>query len=154
MRSPIVLLTVAVLGGCVTLHPDPSDEITLPVRDLITRQENAWNRGDLEGYMQGYWNSPDLVFFSGGDRTEGWKPVLERYQKRYKSEGKEMGHLTFSHLEVGVLGSDAAYARGAWRLDFAAAGSRPLEGLFTLVLKKKPEGWRIVHDHSSIADIH
>jgi ketosteroid isomerase-like protein len=154
-RTPILsALASLALVGCTTLRPDPNDDITLPVRNVLTRMEDAWNRGDLDGYMKGYWNSDDLVFFSGGDRTLGWRPVFERYQKRYKSEGKEMGHLTFSKLEIHVLDPNAVFVRGNWQLDFQTIQPRHSEGLTTLVMKRLPEGWRIVHDHSSVSEGH
>jgi beta-aspartyl-peptidase (threonine type) len=108
----------------------------------------AWNKGDLEGYMKGYWNSPDLTFYSGGDITSGWQPTLERYRKRYKSEGREMGKLTFSDLRIKLASSDMAWVRGRWQLK--TSKDTP-GGLFTLLVERRPEGWRIIHDHTSAA---
>ena len=97
--------------------------------------------------MQGYWNSPELTFFSGGAATKGWQPTLDRYRKRYQSAGSEMGKLAFDDLQVTVFDNDAAFVRGRWRLTMSN-GKQP-GGLFTLILRRKPEGWRIVHDHTS-----
>jgi beta-aspartyl-peptidase (threonine type) len=108
---------------------------------------DAWNAGDLEGFMHGYWNSPDLVFQSGGTVTRGWQPTLDRYRKRYRGEGREMGRLRFADLEVLVLGDESALVRGSFHLSMSD-GSAP-NGLFTLLLRRTPEGWRIVHDHTS-----
>lgn len=118
-----------------------------PIRMVFSRQTEAWNRGDLEGYMQGYWKSPDLRFYSGGTVTRGWEATLERYRRRYRSEGKEMGRLDFSEDTVEMLGPDAAVGHGRWRLTLS--DGRELTGLYTVILKRLPEGWRIVHDHSS-----
>jgi beta-aspartyl-peptidase (threonine type) len=107
----------------------------------------AWNRGDLEGYMAGYWRSPQLRFFGGGERSQGWDETLARYRRKYQAEGHAMGKLGFSELNIEVVSADAAIACGAWHL-VLPDGKRP-EGLFTLLLRRKPEGWRIVHDHSS-----
>src|SRR5206468_1363183 len=115
-------------------------------RKLLADQVQAWNKGDLEGFMAGYWKSDDLTFFGGPDKIRGWQKTLDRYRKRYQSEGKAMGELTFSELEVEVLGPDRAWARGRWQV---VVGKETLRGLFTLILKKFPEGWRIVHDHTS-----
>ena len=79
--------------------PEPPPETA--VRQVLDAQAEAWNRGDLEGFMAGYWSSPDLTFFSGPDRTSGWQATLDRYRKRYKSEGKEMGRLTFARRDSG-----------------------------------------------------
>src|SRR5262245_63722240 len=76
------------------------------IRKVLDEQVVAWNKGDLVGFMKGYWNSKDLTFVSGKDVTRGWQDTLERYKKRYQSEGKEMGKLAFSDLEVRELGPD------------------------------------------------
>jgi len=120
------------------------------VRALLDAQVSAWNRGDLEAFMAGYWRSPELVFCSGATVTKGWEATLERYRKRYQAEGREMGRLTFDAIDVMALGEDAAFARGAYRLRLRD-GSEP-NGLFTLVLRRFPDGFRIVHDHTSAAE--
>jgi beta-aspartyl-peptidase (threonine type) len=126
------------------------------VEKLLADQQAAWNRGDLEGYMAGYWRSPELTFYSGASVTRGWQPTLDRYRKRYQGEGREMGALTFSDLEVEPLSDGVALARGKWALSFKTG--KGAHGVFTLLVKKLPElvdrvdwarGWRIVHDHSS-----
>jgi len=117
------------------------------VRAVLDEQVAAWNRGDLEGFMAGYWNSPDLVFQSGANRTQGWQATLERYRRRYQGEGKEMGRLRFDELEVQVVGPEAAFVRGRWRL-VMKDGTEP-NGLFTLLLRRIDGAWRIVHDHTS-----
>ena len=117
------------------------------IRQVLDRQTEAWNRGDLEGYMQGYWKSPDLTFYSGGTITGGWEATLARYRKRYQSEGKEMGKLDFPEETIELFGPDAAVARGRWRLSLSAGTQ--MSGLYTVILRRRPEGWRIVHDHSS-----
>ena len=134
-------------SDCPCLHapaPEPSPEAA--VRQVLDAQVAAWNRGDLDGFMAGYWSSPDLTFFSGPDRTAGWQATLDRYRKRYKSEGKEMGRLTFSDVTVEMLGPDAALVRGGWRLEMS---KETPSGLFTLIFRRLTEGWRIIHDHTS-----
>ena len=83
------------------------------VRQLLEQQQDAWNRHDLESFMAGYWNSPDLTFFSGAKVTSGWQGTLDRYRKTYQSGGNEMGKLQFSDLKIEALGTDATFARGA-----------------------------------------
>jgi len=126
----------------------PADSERLAIRHLLQSQVDAWNARDLEGFMKGYWRSPDLTFFSGANATEGWQTTLDHYRTRYQGEGKEMGKLDFFDLQVELLGSDGAFVRGHWHLVMKSAGKEQ-GGLFTLVLKKFPEGWRIVHDHTS-----
>ena len=116
------------------------------IRKVLDDQVAAWNKGDLEGFMAGYWKSDELTFFSGKEVTKGWNATLERYKKRYQSEGKEMGKLTFSELSIDVLGPEAAVVRGRWKV---VTSKETLQGLFTLIFKKTADGWKIVHDHTS-----
>jgi ketosteroid isomerase-like protein len=116
------------------------------VRQVLLDQQAAWNRGDLKGFMAGYWHSPDLTFFAGGTEKRGWDAAYERYRQRYQGEGREMGKLTFSDLKIELLGQDAAFVRGHWQV---VTSKETLGGLFTLVFKKLPEGFCIVHDHTS-----
>jgi beta-aspartyl-peptidase (threonine type) len=96
--------------------------------------------------MKGYLESDDLTFFSGGKKTTGWKATLQRYQKNYQADGKEMGKLAFEELSIEMLGADHALVRGRYRLQLAKESPT---GIFTLVMRKTPAGWRIVHDHTS-----
>jgi beta-aspartyl-peptidase (threonine type) len=116
------------------------------VQQVIDDQAAAWNKGDLEGFMKGYWKSPRLMFFSGNDKTQGWKATIERYRKKYQTGRNKMGKLTFRELEIDVLSPTTAWARGRWQV---VRGKETLRGLFTLIFKKKSDGWRIVHDHTS-----
>lgn len=120
------------------------------IKHLLLRQVEAWNHADLEGFMNGYWRSPDLTFFSGGTISNGWQAALERYQRRYQGTGKEMGHLEFQNLKINVLSRDAAYVTGKWELTMSD-GKKP-HGLFTLILKNMSNGWQIIHDHTSSAE--
>jgi ketosteroid isomerase-like protein len=117
------------------------------IKHVLLAQVEAWNRGDLEGFMKGYWQSPDLTFFSGASVAKGWQAALERYQKNYQGAGKEMGSLEFQDLKIDLLGRQAAAITGKWQLTMSD-GKKP-HGLFTLIMKRMPAGWRIVHDHTS-----
>jgi len=128
---------------------DSRSDVSSAIEHLLRQQADDWNRHDLEAFMAGYWNSPDLTFFSDANVTTGWQSTLERYRKRYQSEGHEMGKLDFSDLKVEALGPDAAFARGAWHLTLSD-GKTP-HGVFTLIFRKFPDGWKIVHDHTSLA---
>jgi beta-aspartyl-peptidase (threonine type) len=117
------------------------------IKHLLLTQVDAWNHGNLDGFMQGYWHSPDLTFFSGGTVTRGWEPTLLRYRERYKSEGKEMGKLEFQDLNIDLISKRCAVVTGKFQLTMSD-GKQP-RGLFTLIFKNTPDGWRIVHDHTS-----
>jgi ketosteroid isomerase-like protein len=117
-----------------------------PVRQVLEQQQAAWNRHDLESFMSGYWNSAQLTFF-GTHKTSGWQATFDRYRKTYQGEGHAMGNLEFSDLQIEMLAPSAAFVRGRWKL-VMSDGTAP-HGLFTLVFRKFPEGWKIVHDHTS-----
>jgi beta-aspartyl-peptidase (threonine type) len=114
---------------------------------VLDNQRAAWNEGNLEEFMEGYWHSDELTFYSGNDIQHGWQATIDRYRKRYQSEGKEMGKLAFDDVQVDLIGSDNALVRGRWELTLKD-GTNP-KGLFTLRFRHLPEGWRIVHDHTS-----
>jgi len=120
------------------------------IEHVLRVQQEAWNRHDLEGFMAGYWNSSELTFFSGAKEHDGRQATIDRYRATYASPGHEMGKLEFSGLRIEMLGADAAFARGAWQLTMSD-GKMP-HGLFTLVFRRFPEGWKIVHDHTSAAE--
>ena len=116
--------------------------------EVLSAQQDAWNTGDIPGFMAGYLNSEDLRFASGGSVTTGWAATLARYQARYDTPDA-MGWLAFTDLDVTQLSEDAAYVFGRWTLYREA--DEPT-GLFTLIVRKGEEGWRVVHDHTSAAE--
>jgi uncharacterized protein (TIGR02246 family) len=141
--APLLLITLA------TAANQPTAPQTA-IRKVLDKQVEAWNRQDLESFMQGYWDSPQLTFFSGVKVYRGWKSALERYRKAYQSEGRQMGKLEFSDLEIETLSPSAAFVRGAFHLTMPD-GKHP-HGIFTLVFRKFPQGWRIIHDHTCGAE--
>lgn len=115
----------------------------------MNKQVEAWNQGDIEGFMKGYWNSPELKFVSGDKITKGWQPTLDNYKKSYDSKAK-MGVLTFKDLDINVLSKDSAVVLGSWNLDREVNGKKDNpHGKFTLIFRKFKTGWKIVHDHTS-----
>ena len=115
------------------------------IRAVLQQQEAAWNRGDIEAFMEGYVETDSLRFASGGTEQRGWQATLERYHRVYPDRAA-MGTLTFDLRDVRLLSPRWAVVFGAYRLE--RAEDRP-SGLFTLLFEKRPEGWRIVHDHTS-----
>jgi len=122
-------------------------QIVFAVRAVIDAQRDAWNRGDVAGYMEGYARNADITFISGDSHTRGWQTVHDRYQKNYNSREK-MGTLTFSDLETTVLSPDSVMVLGRWHLQ--RTNDQP-HGRFTLIFRRTKEGWRIIHDHTSSA---
>ena len=152
MRHNFVVFTFALFllsSPCYTFAQVPQADARSAIESVLRQQAEAWNRHDLEGFMAGYWNSPDLVFFSGATKTSGWQSTLERYRARYQGEGREMGKLEFSDLSIHQLAPDAAYVLGEFHL--AMSDGKTPHGLFTLIFRKFPQGWKIVHDHTSAA---
>ena len=116
------------------------------VRAVLEAQAAAWNRGDIDGYMDGYAREETTTFISGDSVTRGWKTVLDRYKRSYDTRDK-MGTLAFTELDIKPLG-EFYIVTGRWQL--TRAGDTP-RGRFTLLLKRTPAGWRIFHDHTSSA---
>lgn len=135
-------LTLVVATAVVHARPSGAEA---EVRAVLDAQVAAWNRGDLDGFMQGYWESSKTTFAGSSGILCGWQEVLERYRRNYPDR-RSMGTLTFSHLEVTFLSPKAALVLGRWQLQ--RASDRP-GGVFTLVLRRFPQGWRIIHDHTS-----
>jgi ketosteroid isomerase-like protein len=120
---------------------------TAEINRVLKAQAQAWNRGDIDGYMQGYARAPSTQFVSGDTLTRGWETVRNRYKAKYDSREK-MGTLAFADVKVTELAPDSVMAVGRWRLQ--RKNDQP-HGRFTLLFRKLPEGWRIVHDHTSSA---
>jgi len=147
MRDLILLVGIIAALAVSSIGQDAEDVARTAIRKMMEQQQAAWNRKDLEAFMSGYWNSPDLTFFSGAREAKVWQAALDRYKKAYQGAGHEMGRLEFTNLRIEMLCPDAAFVRGEFRLTMSD-GKKP-QGLFTLVLRKFPEGWKIVHDHSA-----
>lgn len=154
-KNPLArgLLLIALITAPVPAQAQTSatakreTKVASAVRAVIDAQKDAWNRGDVEGYMAGYARSADITFVSGDSFTRGWQTVHDRYRKNYDTREK-MGTLTFSDLDVTVLSPDAAMVLGRWHLQ--RAKDEP-HGRFTLIFRRMNQGWRIVHDHTSSA---
>ena len=137
-------ILVAVL---VCAAPEQPSNSVAEIQSVLTAQQDAWNRGDIEAFMNGYARSTSTVFVSGDEVTRGWETVRDRYREKYSDQAK-MGTLTFSDVEVTMLSPEAAAVLGRWKLK--RANDEP-HGRFTLIFKRFPEGWRIIHDQTSAA---
>lgn len=118
------------------------------IQAVLDRQIAAWNRGDLAGYMDGYARTPALVFTSGGNVRRGWQEAFDHYQARYATDPGAMGTLVFHVDSIDPVGADGAVVLGRWELTGTASAGR---GVFSLVVERRPEGWRIIHDHTSLS---
>jgi beta-aspartyl-peptidase (threonine type) len=148
---PCLLLALAACATPPTLTLAEKADVRTALVEVCRAQQAAWNGGSVEAFMaEGYWNSDDMTFLSGGTWTRGYEPVLERFRARYAKGDAEMGRLTFSNLETLVLSEDTGIVRGRWKLAFADESETG--GLFTLLMRRFEDGWRIVHDHTSTTE--
>jgi ketosteroid isomerase-like protein len=138
----------ALLAALVVVSAADARGADQEIRAVMQAQVAAWNRGDVDGFMEGYARSKATQFVSGDRLTRGWQTVRDRYKKKYDSREK-MGRLTFSEIKITPSGADAALVVGRWKL--ARKGDKP-HGIFTLLFRRTPAGWRIVHDHTSAAE--
>jgi beta-aspartyl-peptidase (threonine type) len=115
------------------------------IHAVLGSQQSAWNRADVDAFLVGYWRSPELTFSGSSGVARGWDGVLARYKKNYPDRAT-MGQLDFSELEFRFLGPDAALVLGRWHLK---REKDDVGGVFTLVWQRFPDGWKIIHDHTS-----
>jgi uncharacterized protein (TIGR02246 family) len=136
---------LALMTAACKSQPDPkqnAEQVSQDIRAVMERQQAAWNRGDIEGFMDGYERAETTTFVSGDDVMRGWQTVLDRYKQRYNSPGL-MGSLTFSELEIQPLGPSYALVNGRWQL--TRSNDKP-HGRFTLLFRQTSAGWRIIQD--------
>jgi ketosteroid isomerase-like protein len=134
----LLFLPVSAASSCSS----NDDQSVAAVRAVIEAQQAAWNRGDIDGFMDGYERAETTIFVSGDQITRGWRTVLERYKQRYGSR-EQMGALEFSELEIKPLSPVYMLADGRWRL--TGVKDAP-HGRFTLLFHRTGSGWRIIHD--------
>jgi len=159
---PLALTLACLLGpladlACAHTGGFGGDDRTAIVA-VLRAQQDAWNRGDLEGFLRGYEPSPDLLFTSGGKVRRGFAATRARYRSRYLGStaastaesrtANRMGQLEFEVQDIRGLGRDGAIVLGHWRLTSTPEAG---EGVFSLAFLRTPAGWRIVHDHTSLA---
>jgi uncharacterized protein (TIGR02246 family) len=147
LLAALLMLTFYTLMPITTSADEPQGRQVdrNAIRAVLTAQQEAWNRVDIDAFLKGYWHSPDLTFSGSNGIFRGWDAVMARYKKNYPGRSA-MGTLDFSNLEFRFLGPDAALVLGHWHLK---REKDEIGGVFTLVFQRFPEGWRIIHDHTS-----
>jgi ketosteroid isomerase-like protein len=145
LTPPVICYILTAAFACAAPEQAPSS--VAEIQSVLTAQQDAWNHGDIDAFMNGYSRSASTVFISEDEVTRGWETVRDRYGVKYPDRAK-MGTLSFFDIEVTMLSPDAGVVLGRWRLK--RANDQP-HGRFTLIFKRLPEGWRIVHDHTSAA---
>jgi ketosteroid isomerase-like protein len=144
-----VVFALVLVSACAVSPPrvaafQPADRAA--ISEVMFAQVAAWNRGDLAAFMDGYAHTPTLVFTSGGHVRRGWQEAFDHYKARYATNPKAMGQLVFKLASIDAVGADGAVVLGDWEL---SGIEHPEHGVFSVVLERRPEGWRIVHDHTS-----
>lgn len=147
MRSAFILAALLLTAGCMPAVSQAAGP-EVRIRAVLAAQEAAWNRADVAAFMEGYEKSADLTFSGTSGVTRGWQNVLERYSKRYPG-AEAMGKLQYSEIEVRLIGSEAALVLGRFSLTRTEKAGGNASGHFSLVFRKTPAGWRIIHDHTS-----
>ena len=141
-----LLIAIAIFAASVNAQSAGKKlKIKSDIRAVLDFQVDAWNKGDIETFMDGYWKSEEMRFVSGNGVSKGWQAALDRYKQGYDTREK-MGTLSFSELEINVLNKKSAYVTG--RFTLVRKGDTPT-GLFTLVFRRIDKAWKIVHDHTS-----
>jgi ketosteroid isomerase-like protein len=143
-RLPCAIAITSCIVIAMTISAAPKQGATAigEIRSVLRMQQDAWNHGDIDRFMNGYAHSRHTVFVAEDTVRRGWETVRDRYREKYSDRAK-MGVLTFSDLEIVLLSPDSAVALGRWKLQ--RAKDRP-HGRFTLIFRRLPEGWRIMHD--------
>lgn len=148
---PILLIIIGliVLPGSICAQSAADDHVKdrAAITQLLTNQQDEWNKGNVDAFMTAYWNSPDLTFSGATGVQRGFDAVRARYKKAYPDRAT-MGHLDFSELEFHFTGDDGALVLGHWHLT-RDKDKGDIGGVFSLVWQRFPEGWRIIHDHTS-----
>lgn len=143
----IVAILVALAAGrpAPAAPTPPLPTASEAVQAALRAQEEAWNRGDLAGFLAGYLQSPELTSSAGGQFVKGFDALRRRYEQSYAGNAATMGTLRYEDVALSELGPDHALSTGRFRV--TRDGKVAAEGAFTLVWAKTPQGWRIVHDH-------
>lgn len=144
----ILLFALGVRMGKQTKASERREADRTAIMAVLNAQQEAWNRGDVDAFLVGYWHSPELTFSGSSGVSRGWDGVLARYKRNYPDRAA-MGQLDFSDLEFRWLGQDAALVLGHWHLK---RDKGDIGGVFSLVWQRFPEGWKIVHDHTSAVE--
>ena len=135
-------------GETVRSAAGDSGAVPFDLQDVLNEQVDAWNRGDIQGFMDYYWRSEDLEFISGDTIHRGWQATLERYKRKYPTK-EAMGWLDFDDLRVTAMSEDEAEATGRWRV---RAGRKTSSGGFELKFRRIEKRWLIVRDHTTSDD--
>ncbi len=143
MKTILPIIVLLILSSCKVTQTTTSQDITA-IKAIMKMQEKAWSENDIEAFMNGYWNSDELVFFSGGNLTKGWQTTLANYIKKYPTQ-KETGTLNFEIANITQINVDAYWVMGSY---FLSRDAGDANGTFMIVFKRIDGEWKIIGDSS------
>jgi len=153
LLCPLLLVLALTPRAIAQTAPPPADQLRtlshdeLEIVKVLTKQQNAWNKGDLDGFALGYKNSPDIIFV-GHNLSRGYDQMLDSYKHGYPNK-EAMGTLAFTDLEPHILDDKYAFVLGHYKLERSKKGGGNAEGIFSLLFEKTPDGWKIILDHTT-----
>ncbi|WP_160712035.1 YybH family protein [Chitinophaga solisilvae] len=145
MRFVLYLILIGSFAALPSRQLRAQNPDVQQIKSVLAGQSAAWNKGDLQAFMQPYWHSDSLMFVGKDGVTYGWQPTLDRYKKTYPGKAA-MGQLTFNLLEFKPLAADVYLVIGKWHLKRTIGN---LQGHFSILLRKIDGEWNIIADHSS-----
>ncbi len=143
MKTILPIITLLLISSCKVTKTTTTEDITA-IRSIMKMQEKAWSENDIETFMDGYWNSDELVFFSGGNLTKGWQTTLTNYIKKYPTQS-ETGALNFEIANITQINADAYWVMGSY---FLSRDAGDANGTFMIVFKRINGEWKIIGDSS------
>ncbi len=142
MKYMVLLLIVASSFSCTSNHSLEKDR--KDIMDIINQQQNDWNANDLDAFMDGYWKSDSLYFYSGGKLNSGWLATLNNYKKNYTDE-RYSGTLNFNVAKISPISTDAYFVMGEYELTRKVGNAK---GTFMIIFKRIGGEWKIIADSS------
>lgn len=146
LRLTCLTIMVVLSGSLVAAAGGSDADAKQAIQSVLDQQVTAWNRGDIKGFMSGYWNSPDLIYVGNTKVTRGWQTLLDRYEDYSKTSGGQIGTLELQETQITLLSPESALVWGTYRV---LQPGQDRKGLYTLVLRRFQEGWRTVYDRTS-----
>ena len=143
MKQLFIITICSIFFSCTASKSTVVDD-EKAIRAVLTQQKEAWSNNDLEGFMQGYWNSSELTFFSGGKITKGWQTTLANYQRNYPTKN-DTGTLDFEIATISKIDADSYWVMGSYFLTREAGNAN---GTFMIIFKRIDGQWKIIADSS------
>jgi uncharacterized protein (TIGR02246 family) len=139
-------IIVALVGSQLGAEGSSDADAKKAIQSVLDQQVAAWNRGDIKGFMDGYWNSAELTYVGNTKVTRGWQTLLDRFEELSKTSSGQIGTLELPETQITVLSKESALVWGTYRV---LQPGQDRKGLYTLVLRRFRDGWRTIYDRTS-----